>query len=566
MGFFSSGSATTIAEGKVKISSEGTAQATAGIQGVVKQFALMAIQIGIVYKGMQELKASINNALDSMRIEGQLAQSVANAYDLQNIAANNLTMEYANLASQIQYKTGVSDEDIKQTMQRLAVFGAERDRMQETTMATMNLSNALGVDLNSASMMVGKALSGNIMLLQRYGIKIEEGADVVKLLNDRFNGMAEAAGTTLPGKLAILGTAQEDIREGFGRGILTTKAFQIALGALMDQAQRNGVTLTEVIATNTKNVIDNIWDFITAYHEGLANLLGNTLLIFESVIKDILILLAKAARGVMDIQNKLTGGGNAFGLPGLSSLFGGSRDVSDVDFMTDMIRQLEQRDAGSYGGPGGAILEALQGSRVEQDENIIEQGRTAYQTFLNGFRQQREQDALSEEIIRLLEEAANAGGGGGGARLAQVMVEEFNKELGSGKIALNPEKISLAFTKPVYEKMREVIGAGVMDGAMDENNVSAGTQLASQLWTGIAAVFDSEGKSVAQTFINMFKNMLMQALAGMFIKKAASFLTGIPFLGDLMGGFGSGGAASPVPLMSPTYTARRQMYAQRMYL
>lgn len=75
-------------------------------------------------------------------------------------------------------------------------------------------------DLEGASKAVGKALTGNVMLLQRMGIAIKDGDDVLAKLSERFGGAAVKNVDTFSGRVAQLKNVISDAFESLGGPLL----------------------------------------------------------------------------------------------------------------------------------------------------------------------------------------------------------------------------------------------------------------------------------------------------------------------------------------------------------
>lgn len=135
-----------------------------------------------------------------------------------------LSRQYGELASQFQ-RTTVHGDELTQEMQALLVQvgNVMPGQMQGALQAAMDLSAGLGVDLNTATQLVGKAFAGETGTLKRYGIVIDEaklkaeGATaVLAAINDRMGGQAAAQAETYTGKMAILSNQFGDMKERAG--------------------------------------------------------------------------------------------------------------------------------------------------------------------------------------------------------------------------------------------------------------------------------------------------------------------------------------------------------------
>jgi hypothetical protein len=137
-----------------------------------------------------------------------------------------------SLANSIMKKSGIDDEAIQSGENLLLTFtrirnetGKGNDIFNQATIATTNLSVAMGKDMTSSALLVGKALNDPIKgigALSRAGVQFTSGQKdtikslvesgntmaaqkmILKELTTEFGGSADAAGKTLPGQLNIL--------------------------------------------------------------------------------------------------------------------------------------------------------------------------------------------------------------------------------------------------------------------------------------------------------------------------------------------------------------------------
>jgi hypothetical protein len=128
--------------------------------------------------------------------------------------------------------TGIDDEAVQAGQNLLLTFtkirnetGKGNDIFDQATLAMTNLSVAMGKDLSSSAILVGKALNDpvkGVSALSRAGVQFTEGQKntikslvesgdamtaqkmILRELETQFGGSAAAAGKTLPGQLNIL--------------------------------------------------------------------------------------------------------------------------------------------------------------------------------------------------------------------------------------------------------------------------------------------------------------------------------------------------------------------------
>lgn len=147
--------------------------------------------------------------------------------------------QVGDLAQAISDKTGADDEAIQSGSNLLLTFtnihnevGAGNDIFDQATQAALDMSTALGSDMSSASIQLGKALNDpikGVTALSKAGVSFTQqqrdqikamvavgdvlGAQKIVLqeVQKEFGGAAEAAGTPLDKLRVTLGNFQEDV-------------------------------------------------------------------------------------------------------------------------------------------------------------------------------------------------------------------------------------------------------------------------------------------------------------------------------------------------------------------
>lgn len=149
------------------------------------------------------------------------------------------------LASSLQRVTKFSDEEIRSAQNMLLTFTSiSKDVFPEATKTVLDMSQALGQDLKSSSIQLGKALNdpiNGVTALRRVGVRFTDsqqeminkmvesgnimGAQklILKELAIEFGGSATAAGQTFAGKIAQLKNNFNDLQEAIG-GMLVQAA------------------------------------------------------------------------------------------------------------------------------------------------------------------------------------------------------------------------------------------------------------------------------------------------------------------------------------------------------
>lgn len=130
-------------------------------------------------------------------------------------------------AAELQKTTTFEDDLIIETQAMLTTFGLTGKTLNQATAAALDLSKGLGIDLKTATMLMGKAAVGETSTLSRFGLKIDENvpkserlAEVLDKVNSRFGGSAQAALTTVTGKLENMTNRISDLKERIGSALL----------------------------------------------------------------------------------------------------------------------------------------------------------------------------------------------------------------------------------------------------------------------------------------------------------------------------------------------------------
>lgn len=175
-------------------------------------------------------------AVSSLKQYGEQEQAVSHLTQaLKNMGVqsqstvNNLT----EFAAALQKVTAYSDDQIISVEATLTAFGLQGEQLKKVTRSTLDLAAAKGIDLQSASQLLGKAFVGETGTLARYGIVIDQSGDktekfalAMTKLNQMFGGQAEAQRKTLLGQYDALVHEFEDLMKVIG-GLLAGPAIKL---------------------------------------------------------------------------------------------------------------------------------------------------------------------------------------------------------------------------------------------------------------------------------------------------------------------------------------------------
>lgn len=200
--------------------SSGLGKISKGVESLKKNFVAVTAAIGaMVAVGLSLVKSAVEaeDAVNKLNI----------ALKNQGIFSAQLSKEMQAYAGELQRASTFSDEAILRTQAMLTTFGLAGVTMRDATKSTLDLASGLGVDLNTAAMLVGKAFAGETGSLSRYGIIIDENiprsekfAAAIQQINQRFGGEAQAATETFSGRVAVLGNQFDDLKEKIGVNLI----------------------------------------------------------------------------------------------------------------------------------------------------------------------------------------------------------------------------------------------------------------------------------------------------------------------------------------------------------
>ena len=205
----------------------GLSQGTSGLRKFGKMAAIVggAAALGGL---VATVKIGIDEFMAAQKVVAQTGAVLKSTGRVANVTAENI----AEMSSSLMELTGIDDEAIASGQNLLLTFtkirnetGKGNNIFDQATLAMTNLSVAMGKDLSSSAILVGKALNDPVKgvgALSKAGVQftadqkemikgLVESGDVMgaqklilKELETQFGGSAEAAGKTLPGQLNIL--------------------------------------------------------------------------------------------------------------------------------------------------------------------------------------------------------------------------------------------------------------------------------------------------------------------------------------------------------------------------
>ena len=387
--------------------------------------------------------------------------------------------------SKQQLLVGVSDDELRPALASLARATGDITFAQKNLGLALDISAATGIELETVSLALGKAFSGNIGALTKLGVPIDENvkkskdlSSVVQTLNEQFGGAAAAAANTFSGRLKILKLSIGEAVEGIGYALLPIAEKLVAfiqtnvvpvIQAFADELSGGGSLRDALLAAAAQmgdfgiKVIDVVETVVNSI-----GMLGN---VFIDLVKPILF----AGGGIASLIAFVRGGPDAFNKVGLamnnfidgldnlktnSAVTGAAFDRFRDDLFgvaaAATITQAELRalDQVQRGMAAGGPVQAFIGPMLEGYGSLAPKVKTAAE--------------LQADFNKKLKELQLAGSGSSNA--LKTLKELTDKYRSSVEKVTSEQKSLIAATKGITEAKKQ-LGDRVKDLADREADV-----------------------------------------------------------------------------------------------
>jgi len=228
------------ADDKASAKLHGIAGGVSGLSSKLRSVMLPAAVaagagLGILGAG---LASSIKQAMESQKVQAQLAAVLKSTSGAAGVTAKGAK----DLASSLQSLTTFDDEAILSAENLLLTFtNVGKKVFPDATRAILDMSTAMGQDLQTTTVQVGKALQSpieGVTSLQRVGVRLSETQKqqvkdfmavgdaasaqrlILKELSTEFGGSAAAAADTFGGRMTQLKNALGEVQESIGNALL----------------------------------------------------------------------------------------------------------------------------------------------------------------------------------------------------------------------------------------------------------------------------------------------------------------------------------------------------------
>ncbi len=231
----------------------------ASLAPIILVIAALVLAVQEVTFAFQAFRKVIDMASEVEQVDTKLQAIISSTQKL-----GGVTMDMASqVATSLEHLTGVDDETIKGAESILLTFGnISKDAFPKATEAAMNISAAFGKDLTSAAFAVGKALESPAnasAMLRRMGIILDQqtqqqikslaehgriaeaDALILKKLEERVGGVAEAMGGTFQGELGKVKNIFDDLQEDIGSIFLPVLTQVVAMFRIVAEEMVKGL-------------------------------------------------------------------------------------------------------------------------------------------------------------------------------------------------------------------------------------------------------------------------------------------------------------------------------------
>lgn len=423
---------------EMKSASKATEDAAKKMEEAIKAFSdnsskntsffqtAMATMTGFL--GSQAVMGVVETVKDAFAELGhQLAEGVADA-NAEEDAMKRLSTAMAlsgkfsvtaaeglrEFAGEMEATTGVQDQVILGNLALLSsLTKLDSGGLKKAQQAAMDLSSAIGIDLDSATRMVAKGIEGHTSAFQRYGIQIQAGtnqtenfANVVGALTKQFGGSAAGNLQTFSGGVLKLQNSFHNMVEVIGRVITNNAALKSVISSLADVF----TNLEKYITSNADAISSGLTTAVNACViglAGLADLLGKCWGAMKLLYNGVMVVV----QGMMDLYQA------AEAIKRLD--FSGAADAfketgEHIQAVNDIIEGktsnvfLDLRDKIISVGEKSALAGDMQKKAFEDAKPAIDNQKIAVDQLSNAFYNFRQatQESQSSYVKGLLDQAA----------------------------------------------------------------------------------------------------------------------------------------------------------------
>lgn len=252
--------------------SGGLSSITKGLVGLGAAYVTWQSAQRIIQAGIEQIQQAVAAASAQEQADRRLALALRNVGD----ASASTLAHLKDLAGARQRDTLFADDQIQAAQSLLISLGRLTGQgLDRATTASLDLAQGLGIDLESAARLVGKAAAGATETFGRYGIIIDESipkserfAYILDQIRAKFGGAAQDAARGFAGSLQDVQEQFGEMQEALGQLIINSPTLQTLLKGAADMFER----LAKIVGDGE-------------LERGLANAAESTLIVAEGFVK-----------------------------------------------------------------------------------------------------------------------------------------------------------------------------------------------------------------------------------------------------------------------------------------
>lgn len=196
------------------------------------------IAVETLHKVAEGLTDFLKESLSAWSNQELALRRVSTAMTAQGLGSRALIRANIDIAEQFARTTVYADEELEAMEALLIQIGnVAPDQMGVALAATTDLASGLGIDLRTATLLVGKAFAGETDTLKRYGIVLDETdvkargvTAVLEAIHMKFGGQAQAEIDTYSGQVKQLAKSWDEVKEAVGEALAGVIAPALGIG------------------------------------------------------------------------------------------------------------------------------------------------------------------------------------------------------------------------------------------------------------------------------------------------------------------------------------------------
>lgn len=212
------------------------------------------------------------DGIEAANAEEKAMARLGNALNASGKYSQSAMQGLNDFAGEMERLAGVGDDVVLSNLSVLSsITRLDSEGLKRAQKSAIELSSAMGIDLDGATRLVGKAIEGNGEALKKYGIEVQTTSDktqnlalVTKALNDRFGGAAAAQMNTFSGALLGVKNAYGNVTEAVATTITNNQVFVAAMKAVTKIFQE----FEEYVKNNAAAIRDDLGAALISLIEG----------------------------------------------------------------------------------------------------------------------------------------------------------------------------------------------------------------------------------------------------------------------------------------------------------